>query len=137
MIIDYKTIIGGLYMDNNQKRALVKCIVSGIVISIVLVGIGFIIKSNSSYTFKDIIFLEGIALIGIAVLASIGGNPLGLSMQGLGSSGAQYAATANLEITKREKESTKDLVKNTLSIGLSTISLVLGGLICIVINFII
>lgn len=124
-------------MDNNQKKAIGKCILGGIIIAIIFVGIGFLIKPKTSFELRDVLFVEGIALIAVSVLASIGGNPMGISMQGLGSSGAQYAATANLEISKREKESTKDLVKNTLSIGLSTISLALGGIICIVINFII
>ena len=70
------------------------------------------------------------------VLSSIGGNPMGLSMQGLGQNNAQYIANANLEVSKMEKDKTNN-IKTTISAGLSTVSLIIGGLLVIAINFII
>ncbi len=61
---------------------------------------------------------------------------MGLSMQGLGQTNAQYIANANLGVTKMEKDKTKNL-KTTISVGLSTISLIIGGVLVIAINFII
>ena len=61
---------------------------------------------------------------------------MGLSMQGLGQNNAQYIANANLEVSKMEKEKTNN-IKTTISAGLSTVSLIIGGLLVIAINFII
>lgn len=61
---------------------------------------------------------------------------MGLSMQGLGQNNAQYIANANLEVSKMEKDKTNN-IKTTISAGLSTVSLIIGGLLVIAINFII
>jgi len=45
-----------------------------------------------------------ITVIILGALSSIGGNPMGLSLQALGQTNAQYVANANLEVTKKEKE---------------------------------
>ena len=57
-------------------------------------------------------------------------------MQGFGQNNAQYIANANLEVTKLEKDKTSN-IKTTVSIGLSTVSLVIGGVLAIILNFII
>ena len=72
----------------------------------------------------------------VGILSSFGGNPIGLSMQGLGQSNAQYIANGNLEVAKMEKDKTNS-VKTTVSIGLSTVSLIIGGILVIALNFII
>ena len=61
---------------------------------------------------------------------------MGLSMQGLGQTNSQYIANANLQVTKMEKDKAK-IIKTTVAVGLSTVSLVTGGVLIIVINFII
>jgi len=100
----------------------------------VLIGLGIV--HFTSHNLKDILFIEGIILVILGVSSFLGGNPTGLSLQGLGQTNAQYIANANLEVTKMEKEKT-NTIKNNFKTNISTVSLVIGGIICIIINFII
>ena len=108
----------------------------GIIWVIVLFGVALIITNFKDYELRDVLFVEGIIFVVGGVLSSIGGNPMGLSMQGLGQNNAQYIANANLEVSKMEKDKTNN-IKTTISAGLSTVSLIIGGLLVIAINFII
>lgn len=103
-----------------------------IIISLVLAGI---LVGSRNLVFKDIIFIEGIFLIIIGLTSTIGGDPLGLSLQGLGNMNEQYMANANLEGSKMEKEKNNYQIKTTMKIFLSTTVLVISGLILILINF--
>ena len=123
-------------MDKDTLKNIRKCTILGIIWTILLVAIAFLITTLKDYNLKDILFVEGIAFVAFGILSCIGGNPMGLSMQGLGQNNAQYITNSNLEVTKLEKANAKN-IKNTLSIGLSTISLVLAGVLVIIINFII
>lgn len=123
-------------MDKDTLKNIRKCTILGIIWAILLVAIAFLIISFKNYNLKDMLFIEGIAFVAFGILSCIGGNPLGLSIQGLGQNNAQYISNSNLEVTKLEKANTKN-IKNTLSIGLSTISLVFAGILVITINFII
>ncbi|WP_195988365.1 hypothetical protein [Clostridium sp. D53t1_180928_C8] len=123
-------------MDKSILKPIWKCAIFGIVWAILLFGVALIITNFKDYTLKDVLFIEGIVLIMVGVLSSLGGNPMGLSMQGFGQNNAQYIANANLEVTKLEKDKTSN-IKTTVSIGLSTVSLVIGGVLAIILNFII
>lgn len=123
-------------MDKDTLKNIRKYTISGIFWAILLVAIAFLITTLTDYNLKDMLFIEGIAFVTFGILSCIGGNPMGLSIQGLGQNNAQYIANSNLEVTKLEKSNTKN-IKNTLSIGLSTISLVFAGILVIIINFII
>ena len=114
-------------MEKSILKTIGKCVIFGIIWGIVLFGVALIITNFKDY---ELIFVVG------GVLSSIGGNPMGLSMQGLGQNNAQYIANANLEVSKMEKDKTNN-IKTTISAGLSTVSLIIGGLLVIAINFII
>ena len=60
---------------------------------------------------------------------------MGLSMQGLGQNSAQYSASANLEVTKMERE--KSNRKLDVALAVSTFSLILGGVFSAGLTFII
>ena len=92
--------------------------------------LAIILAKIKHYNFKDILFIEGIVLIAISILSSIGGNPTGLSMQGINN--PTLASYANLEITRSERE--KNPMKQTVSFAFSSISLILGGLLLILLN---
>ena len=113
-------------MEKSILKTIGKCVIFGIIWGIVLFGVALI----------DVLFVEGIIFVVGGVLSSIGVNPMGLSMQGLGQNNAQYIANANLEVSKMEKDKTNN-IKTTISAGLSTVSLIIGGLLVIAINFII
>lgn len=123
-------------MDKSVLKTIVKCVIFGVIWAIILFGVALVITNFKGYELKNILFIEGIIFVMIGILSSIGGNPMGLSMQGLGQSNAQYIANGNLEVAKMEKDKTKS-VKTTVSIGLSTVSLVIGGVLVITLNFII
>ncbi|MEW8995171.1 hypothetical protein [Clostridium sp.] len=123
-------------MDKSQIKSLIKCVVWGIIWSIILVLIGLGIVNFTTYNLKDVLFIEGIILVILGVSSFLGGNPTGLSLQGLGQTNAQYIANANLEVTRMEKEKTTT-IKNNFKASINTVSLVMGGVICIIINFII
>lgn len=123
-------------MDKYQISSLIKCVVWGIIWSIILVLIGLGIVHFTTYNLKDVLFIEGIILVILGVSSFLGGNPMGLSLQGLCQADAQYIANANLEVTRMEKEKTSTIKKN-FKASINTISLVMGGVICIIINFII
>lgn len=97
--------------------------------------VGIILVKSKGYNLKDVLFIEGIILIAIGVLSSLGGNSTGLSMKGMGMNNASLISYANLEITKKERE--KNPMKQTILFGLSSLSLICGGLLLILINFII
>ena len=124
-------------MNKSQIKPLIKCIVWGILWAIVFILIGFVIVNFTSYSLKDVLFIEGIVLVALGALSSIGGNPTGLSLQALGQNNAQYVANANLEVTKMEKQRHHDNIKTNLRSSFNIVSLIIGGSICIVINFLI
>ena len=123
-------------MEKSILKTIGKCVSFGIIWGIVLFGVALIITNFKDYELRDVLFVEGIIFVIGGVLSSIGGNPMGLSMQGLGQNNAQYIANANLEVSKMEKDKTNN-IKTTISAGLSTVSLIIGGLLVIAINFII
>ncbi len=123
-------------MEKSILKTIGKCVILGIIWGIVLFGVALIITNFKDYELRDVLFVEGIIFVVGGVLSSIGGNPMGLSMQGLGQNNAQYIANANLEVSKMEKDKTNN-IKTTISAGLSTVSLIIGGLLVIAINFII
>lgn len=123
-------------MEKSILKTIGKCVIFGIIWGIVLFGVALIITNFKDYELRDVLFVEGIIFVVGGVLSSIEGNPMGLSMQGLGQNNAQYIANANLEVSKMEKDKTNN-IKTTISAGLSTVSLIIGGLLVIAINFII
>ncbi|MCF0149231.1 MAG: hypothetical protein HUJ77_12645 [Clostridium sp.] len=97
--------------------------------------IGFIITKVTEYkSFENVLFIEGLILIFVGIFASISGDPMGLSLQGLGQNNAQYLASANLEVSKMEKQ--KSNMKINISFALSTFSLLIGGILAAIVTFV-
>lgn len=123
-------------MDKSVLKTLGKCILFGLVWAILLFGIAVAITNYKGYNFKDVLFVEGMLMVIVGCLSAVGGNPMGLSMQGLGQVNAQYIANANLEITKMERDKTKN-IKSYISFGLSTVSFITGAIFIVILAFII
>lgn len=121
-------------MNKNQMKLLLKVFIGGCIWCVIAIGIGIEIRIKFGYNLNDVIFVEGILLIIIGLLSSMGGNPSGLYFQGLGNLNAQYVSNLNIEITKKEREKAKNMLKTTISIGCSTMTLVIGGIFSIIIN---
>ena len=123
-------------MKDKRINLVIKSFLWGIAWFGVAVLIGFIITKVTSYkNFENILFIEGIILVFVGIFASISGDPMGLSMQGLGQNSAQYSASANLEVTKMERE--KSNRKLDVALAVSTFSLILGGVFSAGLTFII
>ena len=114
-------------------KILSKCILFGVIWSIILVLIGIVIVKFNNFSLKDVLFIEGVAVAISGAFSFISGNPSGISLSSLGQDNAQYIATANLETSKIEKQ--KNNMKTDFKISLSGLSLFLGGIICIIISY--
>lgn len=124
-------------MDENIKKSLIKCITWGIIWAVILFVVAAILVETKNYLLKDVLFIEGIIFVMIGVFDSIGGNPMGLTLQSMGQSNAQYTSTASLEAAKTEEEKTKTRLKTTISSSVNSISLIIAGIVTILINFLI
>ena len=122
-------------MEISKSKQLLKCVFAGVIWFLVAIGTSFLTIRFTGYSFKDILFVGGILLIIIGALSSIGGNPMGLSLQSLGQVNSQYISNANLEVTKKEKSSYD--FKTTLSFGVSMVALIIGGVLSIFLSLII
>jgi hypothetical protein len=130
---------GGEGMDNYKIKLFLKFVLFGVIWALISAGIGLLISEFMDYNFRDIFFVEGMLLIMIGIFSSIGGKLTGLPLQ-LKSSNAQYVSNAYLQmkdIEKKEKKNNSDVRKANISIGISGIALIVGGLICMIINFVI
>lgn len=124
-------------MNKKILKPLIKSIWVGVIWSIILVLIGLVIVSFNNYTLKDVLFVESILLIIFAIFSALSGNPTGLSLQGMGQNNAQYVSNANLEISRIENEKNKSNLKLMFNMGVSTVQLILGGIIGIIIDIMI
>ena len=124
-------------MNKDTVKALTKCIVWGILWTVILVVIALILSKIKGYLLKDVLFIEGIIFVMLGIFASIGGNPMGLSLQSMGQNNAQFTSSANLEVSKMESEKTRGISKTTITSSLSTVSFIFAGIASIIINYII
>lgn len=124
-------------MNKCNVKLFTKLTLLGVFWSIILCIIAFIIVKFTDYNFKNVLFIEGIAVISFTILSFIGINPMGTNLQALSQSNAQYVSNANLEVTKMEKEKNENGIKPIINVGFNIISLIIGGIICIIINYMI
>ena len=123
-------------MKDERVSLLIKSKIWGVVWLGLAALIGLIITKVTSYKdYESVLFIEGLILIFVGIFASISGDPMGLSLQGLGQSNAQYIANANLEVSKMSREKVSG--KIDIGFALSTLSLVIGGILSAAITFII
>ena len=106
----------------------------GVIWSSVLLFISFSVSNNYSFLLNDILFLIGILSIFISSLASFGGNSVGLSLQGFGFVSAQYVTNLSTEANLKKQTTT---IQNINNIDICREALFIGGLISILLNFII
>lgn len=123
-------------MNKTLLKSLEKCILWGVSWAIILFIIANILVNLKGFLLKDVLFIEGIIFIMLGLFACIGGNPMGLSLQSMGQNSAQYTSNANLEVSKMESIN-KSNFKNTISVSINTVSLILAGIVCLIINYII
>lgn len=98
---------------------------------IILLAIGIGLSEIKGYSIKDVIFVEGIIVIILALFTSMHGNPMGLSIQSIGQNNAQINSNNNIKIKEIEEKKTKNKVRSTLNFSLNTICFIISGIICI------
>ncbi|MDO5779293.1 MAG: hypothetical protein Q4Q02_02100 [Clostridium sp.] len=123
-------------MNKTLLKSLEKCILWGVIWTIILFIIANILVSLKGFLLKDVLFIEGIIFIMLGLFTCIGGNPMGLSLQSLGQNNSQYTANANLEVSRIENAN-KSNFKDTISVSINTVSSMFAGIACIIINYII
>ncbi|GAA0085107.1 hypothetical protein UT300007_15460 [Clostridium sp. CTA-7] len=119
-----------------NKKNLSKFLVVSLTSLIIALSLGQFISIFQGYHFRDIIFVEGIAILMMGVFSSIGGNPMSLSLQDLGQINPQWLANISLETNEIDRRRIVDSCKVTLNIDIINISLMLSGIITLIISFI-
>ena len=123
-------------MKDERISLLIKSIIWGVIWLGVASLVGLLITKFTNYkSFENVLFIEGLIMIFIGIATSISGDPMGISLQGLGQNNAQYINNANLEISKMEKQ--RVTVKRNIAFALSTFSLLIGGILSAGITFLI
>lgn len=124
-------------MKRGKGKILLKYGLYSLIWVTILGIIAIIIKKSSTLNFKDIVFVEGILLIIVGFFSSMGGETTGsvnLLGQGIGSFYSNYA---NLEFARKERERLGNNIKKTLTFGTSGITFIIGGLITMLIGYLI
>lgn len=114
---------------------LLKLIIGGFILGVLFIIIALIISNFTNFQLNDVLFIEGIVIVILAISSTFSGNPMGLSLQGLGQINAQYIANANLEVTRMEHNKEMPNKKLSPKALFNSWSLILAGLLCILLNF--
>ena len=122
-------------MNKSNVITLSKCILIGILFSILAAIAGVIISKVKVYTLVDVMFFEGIVLLVIGILSCIGGSNRGLFFRENYTSNAHFTTTDLEGNTKYERDN--KLIKNILPLSIIKLSLIISGIILIISTFII
>jgi hypothetical protein len=130
VLVKGKVIIMKSKLKSLLKRFLFLLLYSFILFAIA-VGIGFTISDRFHYKLPDVLSYEGVILFFIGILASMKGNPSGISFGSLGRKNENAINFYNLEVTRREREIKpyyKDFLKNNVvQFAFSNLTLLLSG----------
>ena len=116
-------------------KSITKYILLGFLWAIIGSLLAFGIKSFTSYTLKDSLFLEGLILVTMAVLSSVSGPSSGGAFRSVSHSNPEYVMSGNIQVT--EKESGLINIRSNIKMIFNTIVVALGGIFCIIMNFMI
>ncbi|MFT8348803.1 hypothetical protein [Clostridium saccharoperbutylacetonicum] len=120
-----------------MRKKIMNFLFSEVVLLSILLITGVVVIYFTEYIFKDVLFLEGIVVIIFGMFSGISGNPSGLSLLGMGKDNAQYISNSNLGILNIEKEKSKNNLGAVISVRISMITFVLGGVLCVLISAVI
>lgn len=125
-------------MNNNILKIIYKCIAwSILILSLILIS-AYAIAQHNNYLYANVLFIESIICIMIGIFASISsGNPLSLSFQTIEQNNSQFKALETLQSTDTEEAKTKTLDNITIVSNISTISLIISGLLGIILSYLI
>lgn len=124
-------------MNNNILKIIYKCIAwSILILSLILIS-AYAIAQHNNYLYANVLFIESIICTMIGIFASTSGNPLSLSFQTIEQNNSQFKALETLQSTDTEEAKTKTLDNINLVSNISTISLIISGLLGIILSYLI
>lgn len=124
-------------MNNNILKIIYKCIAwSILILSLILIS-AYAIAQHNNYSYANVLFIESIICIMIGIFASISGNPLSLSFQTIEQNNSQFKALEMLQSTDTEEAKTKTLDNINIVSNVSTISLIISGLLGVILSYLI
>lgn len=93
----------------------------------IIIGLSFIILIITDFSFQNILFIVSLSSIILSLMSATSGDPIGLSLQGMGLASAQYFAFENMENHKLELKSKHKMIN--LEFSPILVGLLLSGLI--------
>lgn len=124
-------------MDKSIIKSIGKNLLFSFVWTIIFCLIAWVITYFTKYNLKDVLFVEGIFIVILGLSVTFKSDSSGLSLMGLGQSNAQYLANANLEVTRKVNDNLKGNAASMFRHSFNGISLIIAGIVCVMINFII
>lgn len=124
-------------MKSYALKVLSKIFLLGLLMALIFLGIAILISSKKGYLLKDVLFIQGMIIIFIGILASITENPLGFSFLGLNQINTKFINNSNPEAKQMGKSKFKNPGKMTFNYTIATVSLIFSGITCVIINYII
>lgn len=106
-----------------------------VLIGFIIFGIGLVIAywitDHYDSSLQEVVFMEGLLILIIGILASMKGNPSGSSISGIGLKNENAMSFQNLEATRLERERNpydKNFLKNSIvEFVFSSVALMIGG----------
>lgn len=124
-------------MDKSIIKSIGKSLLCSFVWTIIFCLIAWVITYFTKYNLKDVLFVEGIFIVILGLSVTFKSDSSGLSLMGLGQSNAQYLANANLEVTRKVNDNLKGNAASMFRHSFNGKILIIAGLLCVMINFII
>lgn len=124
-------------MKNKDLKVFLKDIVYGTLWFTLSFFVALGLKDAVNFSLADILFIEGLVLALIGTLSGISGDPIGLGIQSLELKHPDDVEEINYEITPEERGNMSTTIKKDLLFSTTTAPLVIGGMLAVLINFII
>lgn len=124
-------------MKSYALKVLSKILFFGLIIAFIFIGVAILISNKKGYLLKDVLFIQGMGIIFLGILASISDNPLGFSLFGTGRINTQITSTANSEAAQMKGSKLNTPIKMIFNYTIATMSFIVSGIICVIVNYII
>jgi hypothetical protein len=123
-------------MNSKSFKSLINTFGFGVVWFLIASFISlFMVKLNFTSSFENVLYVIGLILFTLGVFSGISGNSIALSLQEMGQNISQYLYTSNVKIARLEEQII--YTKLDISYEATSISLIIGGLIGIIVTKII
>ena len=122
-------------MRSYALKVLSKIFFLGLIMAFIFIGIAILISNKKDYLLRDVLFIQGMGIIFLGILASISENPLGFSLFGTGRINTQIISTTNSEVAQMKGSKFSNPTKITFNHTIATASFIVSGIICVIVNY--